>query len=107
MLVAAHAQQLVHLDAAALVERQAELAKERVRAHAGRPDERARRDRRAVAEDGFVRGHRLERRPDVDLDAAARQLLRRVLAEAIGISGRIFGAASTSTHRRGTSRSRG
>src|SRR3954471_16841090 len=40
---AANAQELVDLDAAALVEGQAELAEERIRAHAGRPDERVRR----------------------------------------------------------------
>ena len=45
---------------------------------------------------------------DVDLDAAPRQLPRRVLAEArSGSPARIFGAASTSTQRCGTSRSRG
>ena len=81
MLVAAHAQELVDLDAAAVVERDAELAQQRVRAHAGRPHERARRDARAVPEDGLLAGDRLERRADVDLDAALRELARGVVAE--------------------------
>ena len=51
----------------------AELAQQRVRAHARRPDERLRRDARAVAEHGLVGRHRLERRADVDLDAALRR----------------------------------
>ena len=81
VLVAAHAQQLVHLDAPALVEREAELADERMRPDAGRPDERPRRDARPVAEDGLVRVQRRERRADPDLDAALRQLVRGVVAE--------------------------
>jgi hypothetical protein len=43
----------------------------------------------------------------VDLDAAPGELLRGVVAEARGISGRIFGAASTSTQRWRAVRSRG
>ena len=42
----------------------------------------------------------------MDLDAAPRELRGRVLAEPGGISGRIFGAASTSTQRCGASRGR-
>ena len=77
----AHAQELVDLDPPAVVERHAELAQERVRPHARRPDERPRRDLRAVAEHGLVRRHRVERRADVNLDAALHQLAGGIVAE--------------------------
>ena len=81
MLVPAHAKHLVDLDAALLVERQRPLAQEGVRRDPGRPDERARRDPRSVAEDGVVGGDRLERRLDVDLHPALAELGRGVVAE--------------------------
>ena len=80
-LVSLDAQERIDADAPALVERQAELAEHRVRLHAGRPDERVRRDALAVRQDGLVCGERLERRRDVDLDAAPCELPRRVVAE--------------------------
>ena len=50
--------------------------------------------------DGLVAVERLERRRDVDLDAAARRARAPRTRPAVGgISGRIFGAASTSTQR--------
>ena len=76
VLVAAHAQQLVHLDASALVQPVAQLADERMRPHAGCPDERPRRDACPVAENGLVRVQRRERRVDPDPHAALRQLVR-------------------------------
>src|SRR5206468_1164903 len=82
VLVPAHAQEFVHLDTAALVERQAERVQERIRPDARGPDERVRRDRRPVAEHHLALAHRRERRPDVDLEASALELAGRVFAEA-------------------------
>src|ERR671923_933399 len=76
-----HAQRAVDDDAAALVEREAKLGEVRVRTDAGRPDERARADPVAVGEEGVVRADFVEGRPDADVDAAAGELLRRVVPE--------------------------
>src|SRR5205823_799420 len=54
VLVATHAQKLVDLDMALLVERQRPLAQSRVRSYARRPDERVRRDLCPVAEDRLL-----------------------------------------------------
>ncbi len=72
----------VDADPSALVQRQAELREQRVRAHARRPDERVRLDPLAVREGRAARVDGLERRRDADVDAASPQFLRGVLAEA-------------------------
>ena len=58
-----------------------ELGEKRARAHAGRPDERSRRDANTVREDCLAAVVGLEGRADVDLDAATLQPPRGVLAE--------------------------
>src|SRR5439155_141098 len=73
-------QVFVDLDAAALVERQAERADERVRTHACRPDERLCVELRAVRKERAAGVDPLERRPNVDLDPTARELLRGVVS---------------------------
>ena len=75
------AERLVHDDATALVERNVELGEKRARAHAGRPDERSRRDAHTVREHCLAAVVGLERRADVDLDAATLQPPRGVLPE--------------------------
>ena len=75
------AQVLVDQHAAALVDRQAELAHERVRLHAGRPHEARRLDARAVGERGALLVERLQPGAEADLDAALGEVARRVVAE--------------------------
>ncbi len=65
---------LVDHDAPTLVEWEPELCQERVRAHTGGPDERPRRNARAVREHGLPAVVvRLQRRADMDLDSATSQ----------------------------------
>src|SRR5204862_6996023 len=71
----------VDLYPPALIEREAELPKDRVRPRTGRPDERARDDPVAVGEDRLVRTDRLQRRADADVDASPLELVCCVLAE--------------------------
>ena len=75
------AERLVDDDPPALVERELELRQKRVRANAGRPDQRSRRNARAVGEQRLAAVVRLERRRDVDLDSASREPSGGVLAE--------------------------
>jgi hypothetical protein len=81
VLVALDAQRFVHRDAAALVERQAELGELGARPDARRPDKGVREDPLAVRELRRTGLGRLQRRVDVDLDAALNQLAGRVLAQ--------------------------
>src|SRR5205085_1201957 len=76
------AKRLVDRDASPLVDREAELGEVRVGTYPGRPDERVGADPLAVGEEDVVRPRLLERRPDADLDTAAGELVRRVVAEA-------------------------
>ena len=80
-LAAFDAQGGVDADSASLVEGKSQLCEERVRADAGRPDERVRGDTLAAGEDDGARPGGLERRRHADLHAALRQLSRRVLAQ--------------------------
>src|SRR5207248_1359239 len=73
-IMPADAKELVDLDAAPVVERQAQLAEQRICTHACRPHERVRRYPHAVAENRLVGGDRRERRADMDLDTALGQL---------------------------------
>ena len=81
VLLAFDAEGLVHPDATALVERKPELREQGARLHSCRPDQRSRRDARAVREDGLAAVVGLERRPDVDLHTAALEMASGVLAE--------------------------
>src|SRR5262249_28649254 len=86
------AEHRVHLHAPALVERQAEFREHRMRAGAGRPDEGAHGYPGAVRKDQPAGAGRA-RWPTPRLSSC----LAAYRPRSVGISGRIFGAASTKT----------
>ena len=95
-------ERLVDDDAAALVERNVELGEKRARAHAGGPDERSRRDAHTVREDRLARRRTDSRVVPTWISTPRRSSRRAAYSPSRrGISGRIFGAASTSTQRWG------
>src|SRR4029078_1754669 len=76
-----NAQRVVDEDAAALIERDAELRKQEACPDACRPHERACRDPHPVREHGLAAVIRLECGSDMDLDASTLEPARRVLPE--------------------------
>ena len=76
-----HPQVIVDRDPAALVERQLELAQDRLRGDAGGPDHGPGRQRLAAGEAGEVGPDLLQGRLQADVDAAPAQLAQRVLGQ--------------------------